>query len=412
MVPRWFRRSLEAACAKITKRVVDALKPDPTSEVFAWDSELKGFGVRVMRSGVASYLVKYRTIEGRQRKLAFARVGTVTPDEARGMAKEKLAATARGEDPSADRNRIRQAPTVAEVCDLYLEDAAGRVKPSMLAMDRSRIERHVKPLIGSRRVPAITSDDVEKLRRDIEAGRTARPRQGNGGVTTGGAGVAARTVGMIGTIMEFAIRKKLIATNPARGVWRQPDGKQDRFLSPVEIGRLGRAIRDALDDGETRTGIATLRFLLLTGLRRVEAAALPWQWVDERCSCIRFGDTKGGAQLRPIGAIAFAALPVQNGSPWAFPADRGPGHFVGLAKVLGRLCDRAGLHGVTVHVLRHTFAATAAEMGYSELVIAGLLGHRISGVTARYAHMPDPALVAAAEKVSAKIAERLIRPGR
>ncbi|XYD10500.1 integrase arm-type DNA-binding domain-containing protein [Methylobacterium sp. NMS12] len=260
---------------KITKRVVDALKPDASGEVFAWDSELKGFGVRVMPSGVASYLVKYRTTEGRQRKLAFARVGTITPDEARGLAKEKLAAAARGEDPSADRNRIRQAPTVAEVCDLYLEDAAGRVKASTLAMDRSRIERHVKPLLGTRRIPAVTSDDVEKMRKDIEVGRTARPRQGNGGVTTGGAGVAARTVGMLGTIMEFAVRKKLITTNPARGVWRQPDGKQDRFLSPVEIGRLGRAMRDALNDGETCTGIATLRFLLLTGLRRVEAAALP-----------------------------------------------------------------------------------------------------------------------------------------
>jgi len=392
---------------KITKRIVDGLEPDPSDEVYAWDTELKGFGVRVMPSGVASYLVKYRTAEGRQRKLAFARVGTITPDQARDQAKEKLAAAAKGEDPSADRNRIRHAPTVGELCDLYLEDAEGRIKASTVAMDRSRIDCHVRPLLGARRVPAITSDDVEKMRKDIEAGRTAKPRQGNGGVTTGGAGVAARTVGMLGTIMEFAIRKKFITINPARGVWRKPDGKQVRFLDPVEIRRFGQAMRDALDEGETETGIVTIRFLLLSGLRRVEAAALPWRWVDERCRCIRFGDTKGGAQLRAIGPAAFAALPGPKGSSWVFPADRGKGHFVGLPKVLSRLCERAGLEGVTIHVLRHTFGATAAEMGYSELVIAGLLGHKISGVTARYAHMPDPALVAAAEKISERIIERL-----
>ena len=72
-----------------------------------------------------------------------------------------------------------------------------------------------------------------------------------------------------------------------------------------------------------------------------------------------------------------------------FPADRGDGHFIGLPRVLGRMCDRAGLAGVTVHVLRHSFAAAAAEIGFSELTIAGLLGHSVPGVTARYAHVPD-----------------------
>ena len=75
--------------------------------------------------------------------------------------------------------------------------------------------------------------------------------------------------------------------------------------------------------------------------------------------------------------------------------------------MLARLCAKAGLPGITVHVLRHGFAATAAEMGFSELTIAGLLGHSVSGVTARYAHAPDAALVAAADRVSARIAAAL-----
>jgi site-specific recombinase XerD len=87
-----------------------------------------------------------------------------------------------------------------------------------------------------------------------------------------------------------------------------------------------------------------------------------------------------------------------------FPAGRGESHFIGIPRVLARVCRRASLSGVTVHVLRHSFAAAAAEMGFSELTIAGLLGHSVPGVTARYAHVPDRALVAAADQVSARIA--------
>lgn len=137
----------------------------------------------------------------------------------------------------------------------------------------------------------------------------------------------------------------------------------------------------------------------------MEVLALPERWLEPKAGCIRFGDTKTGAQIRPVGADAFAAL---NGHErrdgWVFPAAKGNGHFVGLPKALGRICKAAGLEGVTIHVLRHSFAATAAEMGFSELTIAGLLGHSVPGITARYAHVADSALVAAADKVSARIA--------
>ncbi|MBV8401511.1 MAG: tyrosine-type recombinase/integrase [Acetobacteraceae bacterium] len=91
------------------------------------------------------------------------------------------------------------------------------------------------------------------------------------------------------------------------------------------------------------------------------------------------------------------------------PATRGKRHFVGLPKLLDRTCELAELNGggVSVHVLRHSFAATAAGMGFSELTIAGLLGHRMAGVTARYAHTPDSALCAAADSVAGCIAEAL-----
>ena len=87
-------------------------------------------------------------------------------------------------------------------------------------------------------------------------------------------------------------------------------------------------------------------------------------------------------------------------------AKRGDGHLIGLPRVLSRLCTRARLGNVTVHTLRRSFAATAAEL-FSELTIAGLLGHSVPGVTARYAHVPDSALVAAADRVSARIGAAL-----
>ena len=391
---------------KLTKTIVDKLKPEDGREIFAWDSELRGFGVRMMSSGVASYILKYRNKEGRQRKLAIGRVGGLTPDEARNLARQRIAEIARGGDPSAERQQIRTSITVAELCDLYTSDAEGRIKASTLAADKSRIERHVKPLIGTRTVLGLTASDVAKLQVDIATGKTAKTRgKGRGGVTMGGRGVAARTVGMLGTILEFAKKRKVVTENVARGVDRPPDGKQTRFLSLAEVKSLGVAMTQAEADGESSTALAAIRFLLLSGCRRMEALALPTAWCDPAANCIRFGDTKSGAQIRPIGNAAFAAIAeTSRRNGWVFPASRGKGHFVGLPKVLARLCDRAKLEGITLHVLRHSFAATAAEMGFSELTIAGMLGHTVSGVTARYAHVPDGALVVAANRVSARLA--------
>jgi integrase len=405
---------------KITKRVVDALRPDPTGkDVFRWDAgdgALKGFGLRIKPSGAASYFVQYRNKEGRTRRLVIGRVGTLTPDEARNLASDALKAVTRGSDPSTERHAVRAAITVSDLCDLYLADAKSRIKASTWAMDRSRIETHVKPLIGRFTVRSLTTADIERMKAEIIAGKTAKPRKasGRGGVATGGPGVAARTLGMTGTILEYAKQTlKLIKDNPSRGVKKPPDRKQKRFLTLDELTRLGQTMREAEAAGENDTALAAIRLLLLTGLRRMEALALHRRWVDSRTRCIRFPDTKSGPQIRPIGADAvklIAGQPTRNDCPWVFPAARGKGHLIGLPKVLERMCAKAGLHGVTAHLLRHTFAAIAAtEMGFSELTIAGLLGHSVPGVTARYAHVADPALVAAADRVAAKVSAALDR---
>ena len=137
-------------------------------------------------------------------------------------------------------------------------------------LDLSRIECHVKPLLGKRTVTALTLTDIERFQSDIAAGKTAKPRPNKGrtGNAKGGRGVATRTVGMLGTILEFARRHNIITENPARGVRRYPDQKSRRFLSVAEIGALGKVMREA--EGENQTGIAATRALLLTGCRKME----------------------------------------------------------------------------------------------------------------------------------------------
>src|SRR5262245_48795497 len=156
-------------------------------------------------SGTASYLVQYRNKEGRTRRLVIGKVGTLTPDEARTLAGDALRAVAKGGDPSAERHAVRGAMTVSELCEVYLADAKSRIKASTLVMDKSRIETHVKPLIGRFSVRSLTTDDIERMKADIIAGKTTKPRkEGRGGVATGGASAAARTLGMTATILEYA----------------------------------------------------------------------------------------------------------------------------------------------------------------------------------------------------------------
>ncbi len=405
--------------AKITKRAVDALQADKDRDVFAWDNELRGFGVRAKPSGVKTFLIQYRNVEGRTRRLVLGQYGALTPEAARDLAREKLAGVARGEDPSAERHAIRAGMSVSEVCDWYLAEAqTGRIlgrnrrpiKASTLKMDRSRIETHIKPLLGARLVSGLTLRDVEGMQADIAAGKSARTRKaGRGGKSTGGCGVASRTVGTLRGLLGHAARLNIVGKNPAEGVRQLAVERRQRRLSDDEIRHLGQVMRNLAAEGEHPTGLAAIRLMLLSGFRRMEVLGLERSWVGRRDHCVRLPDTKSGAQIRVIGEAAMTcveAVPGREGSPFVFPADWGNGHFVGVVRVLDRVCAKANLDDVTPHVLRHTFASVAGDLGFSELTIAGLLGHSARGVTQRYIHL-DTALVVAADRVSAHLANLL-----
>jgi integrase len=408
----------EPNLAKLLKRTLDALQADTDRDVFAWDSELRGFGVRVKPSGVKTFLIQYRNAEGRTRRLVLGQYGALTPAAARDIARQRLTEVSQGKDPSAERHAARAGITLSEVCDWYLEEAeAGRIlgrkrrpiKASTLAMDRSRIETHIKPLLGTRKVSGLTQRDIEVMQADIAAGKSARARQGRGGVATGGTGVASRTVGTLRSILGHAARLKIITGNPADGVRQLAGERCRRRLSDDELRQLGKVMREAEAESEHPTGLAAIRLLLLTGFRKMEALALERQWVSRREQCVRFPDTKGGAQVRVLGRAAIdciAARLANDAARFVFPADWGDGHFVGIVRVLDRICRKAKLANVTPHVLRHTFASVAGDLGFSELTIAALLGHSARGITQGYVHL-DSALIVAADRVAAEIVQLL-----
>jgi hypothetical protein len=328
--------------ARITKRLVDSLRPkkanegepgdeetapDSKRDVVAWDDELRGFGVRFKPTGAGAYIIQYRNAEGRSKRLTLGSVAELTAEEARKLARNKLSGVAQGGDPVAEKRAARTAPTVAEICDWYLEKAEcgellGRrrrpIAKKTLALDRSRIETHVRPLLGDRKVQSLALTDIERFQADIVGGKTAKPRKGRGGVTTGGAGVAGRTVGMLHTIFEQAARLHLISQNPAKGVSKvSTDNKVERRLSLREIAALGKAIRQA--DEESPVALAAVRLMLLTGFRRMEILTLERAWIDPEAPCVRFPTTKAAPSFAPS-----ASRPLSCFSPNRPPEKRIP----------------------------------------------------------------------------------------
>lgn len=410
------------AQAKLNKRTVDALVPPRSGQDFIWDTEIKGFGVRVGSTGTKTFVIQYVNTEGRLRRVKIGRFGVITVDRARDLAKIKLGAVAAGEDPAEEARRARNETNVAELCDWYLTEArAGRIlgrknrpiKASSLDLDESRIRTHIKPLLGKRIARHLTIADVEAMQTDVLNGKTAKARSGGrGGMATGGPGVAGRCLGTLQAILGHAKHKGLIAEHPTKGARQLAGKKRTRRLSVAEIEALGRAMAYAERNGENPTGLAIIRTLLLTGYRRQEAQAMHRAWVNPMGGFVAFPDTKGDAQIRAIGPEAIKIVVAQAliaGNPHVFPSVAVDGPFTAVSACLQRVCRLAGIEGVTPHTLRHTFGSIAGELGFSELTIRAMLGHASQNVTQDYIHI-DEALKLAVRRTSDEIA-RLLAQG-
>lgn len=419
---------------RIGLREVRALGKD--DEV--WDLAVPGFGARRQRSEAVAYVLLYRTSDGRSRRHTIGRHGAPwTPDTARDEARRLLGDVARGNDPSAGKQAKRSAFTVAELCDLYLEDAdAGRLltrrggtkKASTIVSDRSRITVHIKPLLGTMKVPAVTRDDVEAFMHQVAEGVTKvrKPTGNKRGLSNvrGGKGASSRTVGLLDALFTYAIRKRMRSDNPVQGVIRFADGRRERRLSDAEYGALGtglsaaalprrrltpRKIGSVEPAGMWPPALAVARFLALTGWRSGEALTLQWGHVDLDRRTARLPDTKSGLSVRPLSHAACDVLRAQTRSGagmLVFPANRGKGMMSGFPAMFARIIKAGDLPAdVTPHVLRHSFASLAGDLGYSETTIAALVGHKGQSITSRYVHAADAVLLTAADAVAARTAE-------
>jgi integrase len=404
---------------RIGLREVRALGPGER----IWDTAVTGFAVRRQKSEAVTYLVKYRTADGRQRWQTIGRHGSPwTPETARDKARELLGEVVKGFDPAGAKRAARKAITVAELCDAYFADAeAGRVltrnkepkKPSTLAIDKGRIERHIKPLLGSLLVTAITRDDVDQFLHGVAEGRTAsRTRTGKRrglARVTGGRTAATRAVGLLGAIFTYAVRRRMRPNNPVHGVERFADRKRERRLNDDEYAALGAALRRGEAEGIWPAAIAVARFLALTGWRSGEALGLRWSDLDLPRRTVLLADTKTGRSIRPLAHAACDVLKFMphSGNDRVFPPSRGGAETVlHFKKFWPRFIKLGGLPaGITPHVLRHSLTSLAADLGYSEPTIAALVGHKGRSITSRYVHSADAVLLAAADAVANRTAE-------
>lgn len=411
---------------QITKRLIDSLKPR-SGEYFVWDGSLAGYGVRVQTTGAMAYVIKYRAGSGRAaptRRLTLAKVGTITPDEARTLAKKTLGSVAHGADPAAQRAADKRAATLAEIAEQFLtEHVEAKRSPSSAGSYRDLLERLALPELGKRKAGKITSAEIQRL----HSKNAHTPYQAN------------RLLRVLSSLFTFAGKAHAvpIGFNPCRGIEHFPEEGRERYLTTPELARIGEAIREAETVGlpyavdqskptakhapkeaNRRTVIgphaaAALRLLIFTGARLREILHLKWDQIDFERGLLLLPTSKTGKKTILLNAPALAIL---NNLPRA-------GEYViagtsldkpraDIKKPWKAVSKRAGLTGVRIHDLRHTHASVGAGAGLGLPIIGKLLGHTQAVTTQRYAHLDNDPLRKASERIASYLASAMGELGR
>lgn len=427
---------------KITKTVVDAAKPGER-EFTVWDSELKGFGLRVRTTGAKSFMVVYRQAgAGRAapvRRVTIGAVGKITPDEARRAAKKLLGDIAHGYDPAAERAERRDAVTVAELLDLFDEQyVATMVKPGTAVSHRIALAE-LRRAHGGSKAEALTRAHVATL----HARMSERPYAAN------------RAVAVWGKAFTWGASRGLVPEgfNPTKGLQKYREQGRERYLTSEELARLGDTLRLAETEGlpyavdeagpkskhapkpENRRvkldlfAVAALRLLLLTGARLREILHAQWPQVDFERGILFLPDSKTGRKPVYLSAAAQAvlvSLPHIDGNPYIIAGhgprkrrkdaasiesgNQAPGKKepagsprADLQRPWAAVCRAAGIEGVRLHDLRHSFASFGAGASLGLPIIGKLLGHTQASTTLRYAHLDADPLRRAADAIGATI---------
>ncbi|QCN96998.1 DUF4102 domain-containing protein (plasmid) [Azospirillum argentinense] len=451
---------------KLSDRGVKALPSPASGNRIVYDTEVKGFGVRVTASGAKAFVLNYR-IAGRERRYTIGSFPDWKTATAREEAKNLKKRVDRGEDPQAERDARRAAPNVAELVRQFKEDYLPRKRPSTVQQYTLLLDNIVVPRLGSRKVEDVRHSDIDAIHRELSK-RT--PTQAN------------RVVAVLSKLFNWAVKHELRPDNPARGIERNGENKRARYLSPQEIAFL----LDALTCHPEQASANAIRLLMLTGSRRTEVLAATWSMFDLSAGVWvkPSAHTKQKKEHRaPLSAPTLALLTAmkadadrkaakdpESASDFLFPSPKGEGPQAELKHSWASLTRRAtvamwaaapesapgrvvaellaagqreaaakghdpatapmptyaevvklaaaqkvklppGLTDVRVHDLRHTFASILVSAGASLPLIGALLGHTQAATTQRYAHLFDDPLRAAAERVGAIVGGASGGPG-
>lgn len=382
---------------KLTKRSVEQLAVKE-KDYIVFDGDLPGFGVRVMPSGKRFFLIQYRR-HGRTRRVMLGQFGPITAERARREAMVMLG-NVRGADgdPAALRDQERQSATVKELGERFLrEHVAVRCKPRTQSEYKRAVDLFIAPFFRTQRARAVAPADVAEL----HGAHAHIPYQAN------------RTLGVLSKMMSLAetwgIRDK--HSNPCEDIERYPEHKRERFLSAKEIQRLGAVLKQAETDGsESQYAVAAFRLLLLTGCRLSEIQTLRWAYVNLDENELNLPDSKTGAKIVHFGQSVhdlLSKLPQVEGNPYVIVGKVAENYLIDLQKPWRRIRTAAGLEGVRIHDLRHTFASGGLLVGEGLPMIGKLLGHTQIQTTARYAHLADDPVKAAATRISGQLAAAL-----
>ena len=375
---------------KLTKRAVDALEVDGKDAVF-WDRELAGFGARVHATGRKTYVVQTRGPSGPKR-VTLGRHGKLSCEEARKQAALVIDRIKRGEDLSAAAPEAK--PTVAGLAERFMRTHVERhLKPASAAAYRTVLDKHVLPALDGMGLDEVGGAQVTELHHRLRE----TPARANAAVH------------LLSRMFKLAEAWELVppGRNPCRAVRRYRTQPRERFLTQEEYRRLGLALRWVeAEGGIWPPAIAAVRLLVLTGCRRGEILNLRWDDVDRTAGDLRLRDAKAGPRMVPLTGPVLRildAIPRSPENPWVIAGQRPGKRLTGLHHYWRPIRERARLHDVRIHDLRHSYASRALALGESLYTIGKLLGHASVATSARYAHLMRDAEREAAVRVGGSI---------
>lgn len=351
------------------------------------DDDVRGLQLRVQKKRKTFFLY-YRTRSGQRRRPKLGDFPAMTLAQAREAGRALLAEVTLGGDPSATWQASRQAETVKELCQRYMDDYATEHKKTAWR-DQMRIDNVIVPRWGARPAREIAKEDIMALRRSMK----------DIGVTFN------RTRALLSKIFNFAE----IEPNPVKRVPRYRETSRRRYLSPDEYIRLA----EALDEHEARwpNAVAFLRLLLLTGCRSGELLRSPLAWY--RDGVLTLHDHKTVKVLGPkeilLPPAAQAVLKsLDPKREWLCGLNSRPNLAI---EVIFR---HAGLKDFRPHDIRHSYASEALSAGYSLDQIGELFGHTDIQTTRRYAHLikdrKREAVLGIADQIGKRLAAEPQRP--